>query len=189
MKFFPSLLALGAVALSLSAQAANTSITPTVDGTWYSAYTDVAESGTQAWFDIDGNHSDTVSFDFTTSQSVWLTVVDAGFTGDTFQIFDGATLLGTTSAPGLASYPDATYDFDAALADVNFSRGTFLLSAGAHHITGFLAQSALDGTTPINATFAGVKLEAAPVPEPSSWALALAGLACVVVVARRHSAV
>jgi hypothetical protein len=175
MKFFPSLLALGAVALSLSAQAANTSITPAVDGTWYSAYTDVAESGTQSWFDIDGNHSDTVSFDFTTSQSVW--------------IFDGATLLGTTSAPGLASYPDATYDFDAALADVNFSRGTFLLSAGTHHITGFLAQSALDGTTPINATFAGVKLEVAPVPEPSSWALALAGLACVVVVARRHSAV
>jgi hypothetical protein len=189
MKFLKSLSAsLGAMALSMAAQAGNTAITPTLDGAWYSAYTDVAESGTAAWFDIDGQHSDTVSFDFTTATNAWLTVVDAGFTGDTFQVFDGSTLLGTTSAPGAANYPDLTFDFDAALANASFSRGVYLLSAGTHHITGWLAQSALDDTgAPINATFAGVRLEAAPLPEPSSWALAIAGLAFVVYVARRRA--
>ncbi len=185
---FKSFLVLASAMLSMAgAQAGPVSTTPTLDGRWYAVFMDTAESGTSAWFDIEGDHADTVSFDFTTTQAVWLTVVDAGFTGDTFQVLDGNVVLGTTSVPGAANYPGLTFDFDEAWADGNFSRGTYLLQAGTHHITGWLAQSALDdGGVPINATFAGLKLEVAAVPEPSSWLLALSGLAFVASLARRR---
>jgi hypothetical protein len=113
-----------------------------------------------------------------------LTVVDAGFSGDRFQIFDNGVSLGLTGA-AVNSYPNSIgLDFDAALSNSNFSRGIFSLGAGNHSITGLLSVSALDDSSaPLNATVGGLNIT--PVPEPETYALMLAGLALVA--ARRRA--
>ena len=67
-------------------------------------------------------------------------------------------------------------DYDAALADTSFSRGTYLLSEGAYTISGSMTVSAFDASGPLNASFGGLRVEVSPVPEPSAMASLLAGL-------------
>ena len=150
----------------------------TADGQW-NAF-DVDDFYGQQWIDLGG---DALSFDFTigASQKGILTVVDGGFAGDSFQVFNGASLLGSTSAP-TDSYPDSVgLDFDAALADADYSRGVFTLGAGDYSINGLAA------LLPLGATVGAVKLEVANLPEPRSLALLLAGLAALGVTARRRA--
>lgn len=174
----PSLLVLALIA-SQASQAANLS----ADGSWQAFDVDnlIASSGNLEWIDLDGN---ALSFDFTLSQAAYLRVVDGGFAGDRFQIFDHGNLLGITSEAS-QSYPTSLgLDFDAAWANAAYSQGTFLLSAGSHSITGWLSTSALDDlSSPINATVGAVSLTAVPVPA-AAW-LYLTGASLLGALSRR----
>lgn len=136
----------------------------------------VDDNGTPLSFDID----------VPTGYTGTLTVVDAGFSGDRFAVYDGAALLGQT---GAAVNGDTTgaivFSYDVALADTAFSRGVFTLDAGSHRITGLLSQSTTDAFGPLNATLGGVRLTLSPVPEPASVATLLMGLGLLAAVRRR----
>lgn len=163
---------------------AEASVTLNADGAWNAFDVDnaLSTSGNLEWIDLDSN---TLSFDFTLTGSAYLKVVDGGFAGDRFNVFDNGNLLGQTSV-AVNTYPDSVgTDFDAALADANFSRGVFLLDVGSHSITGLLSQSALDDTsTAINATVGAVSLTAVPLPA-AAW-LYLTGTALMGFISRRR---
>jgi hypothetical protein len=166
--------------------------TLTADGSWSSFDVDSFSSlsGGVEW--IDNTSGAPLSFDFTIAdgQHRLLTVVDAGFAGDTFTVYSGGSLLGSTSSVPVASYDPLAVgitDFDTALADPAFSRGQFLLGAGSYQVTGSLAQSLLLDGQPLNATLGGIRLSVAAIPEPDSLALLLAGLGLMAVVARRRA--
>ena len=118
------------------------------------------------------------------------TVVDAGFAGDTFAITNFGSAFGATSAVPSTVYASSTLsvgDFDAALADLSFSRGVFTLGAGSYRISGRLDQSVrFDDGTPLNATFGGVRLTVSAVPEPASIAMLLAGFGLIGLLNRRR---
>ena len=155
------------------------------DGAWNAFDVDELSSVSTGleWIDLDGN---ALSFDFTLSGSAYLKVVDAGFAGDRFNVYDNGTLLlGETSA-AFNTYPASVgVDFDAAYASSLYSHGLFLLGAGSHTITGLLSQSALDGdSNPFNATVGAVSLTAVPVPA-AAW-LYLTGTALMGFISRRR---
>jgi len=153
-------------------------ITLNTDGAWHAFDVDnsVSNSGDLEWIDLDNN---ALSFDFTLTESAILRVVDAGFAGDRFAVFNGigSQLLGATSSP-VNNYPaNVGTDFNAAFADANYSRGEFLLGPGSYQISGLLIQSALDDTsTELNATVGAVSLTAVPLPAPAGLYTAGAGL-------------
>ncbi len=119
-----------------------------------------------------------------------LTVLDTGFAGDTFNVSNFGASLGLTSSVPVQSFDFAAPgvdDFSLALADTSFSRGTFTLAPGSYSIGGFLAHSLLLDDAPLNATSGGVRLGiAAPVPEPETLPLLLAGLAATGAIVRRR---
>ncbi len=118
-----------------------------------------------------------------------LTVLDTGYAGDRFRLTNFGTLLGLTSAVPLQSFDPAAVaveDFAVALADARFSRATFALGAGSYSIGGSLEQSLLLDGVALNATSGGVRFAIAPVPEPSSIALLLAGFGAVGAIVRRR---
>jgi hypothetical protein len=171
-----------ALTFALNVQAGSVALP--ADGQWHAFDVDeiTANSGGLEWIDLD---NETLSFDFTLASAGILTVVDAGFGGDRFRVFDNGVLLGETTA-GNNTYPTGTTDFDAAYADVNFSRAVFNLAPGAHSITGLLSQSALDGVgDPINATLGAVRLSAVPIP--AAWVLLLGAGGLLARFTRRRS--
>lgn len=177
----------GALALLVSSAAARADAIAVGSG-WQDFDVDplIALSSGTEWIALDGS---ALSFDVTLSSAAVLTVVDAGFAGDRFEVFDNGVALGLTSLAA-GSYPASIgLDFDAALAGGAYSRASFVLGAGTHSITGRLFASALDaGGAPIDATVGAVMLAPMPVPEPSTWALMGAGLAAAGLAARRRRA-
>jgi hypothetical protein len=168
-------------AIGVQAEAA----TLVADGKWNTFDVDdlTSASGNLEWIDLnDGN---ALSFDFTLLSPAYLKVVDGGFAGDRFNVFDNSNLLDQTSDT-VNSYPNSIgLDFDSAFADSDYSQGVFLLAAGNHSITGVLSQSANDeANKPINATVGAVSLTA--VPEPAAAWLYLTGSALIGVVYRRR---
>ncbi len=163
-------LALAAV-FAVPAHAESVPVSP--NGSWHEFDVDELLSSASGleWIGLDG---DALSFTFTTSAATRLTVVDAGFGGDGFEVFDNGVSLGLTST-GSATYPDSIgLDFDAALASGQYGYAFFDLAAGAHTITGRLSVSALDDFgNAINATVGG--LNVAPVPLPGAALLLLSG--------------
>lgn len=157
--------------------------TLTADGAWNAFDVDnsVSNSGNLEWIDLDNN---ALSFDFTLSGVALLEVVDGGFAGDRFNVFDNGVLLDQTSVASNTFPASIGLDFDAAYASPLYSRGLFWLGAGSHSITGLLSQSALNGTTPINATVGAVSLTAVPLPA-AAW-LYLTGTALMGFVSRRR---
>lgn len=142
------------------------------------------------WFD-DSNGS-VLSFTFTVGAGMvgTLTVVDGSFAGDTFSVTNFGAALGTTSAVPVGTYEapvDAGYDFDAALANPLFSRGVFTLGEGSYSISGQLLQSVTFGGTALNATVGAVQLTVSAVPEPSTFAMLLAGFGVMGMLARRRA--
>jgi hypothetical protein len=135
------------------------------------------------WIALDGS---AISFDLALAGPAQLKVIDGGFAGDRFEVFDNGVSLGLTSA-GAGSYPSSIgLDFSAAWADSAYSRGVFSLGAGLHRITGVLVDSALDDTgARMDATVGALSIS--PVPEPTTPALMLAGLAGLALVARRRA--
>jgi hypothetical protein len=175
---------LAATAFASSAQATPVSIN--VDGSWNVFDVDdfTSASGGLEWIDIvDGAE---LSFSFTTTTDAWLTVVDAGFAGDTFRIFDNGIQIGVTG-PATENYPVSIgLDFDAALASGNYSYGMYLLAAGDHVISGELLDSAHAAGIALNATVGG--LNVAPVPLPGGLLLLLSGGGLLGAIRRRGGA-
>jgi hypothetical protein len=168
-----------------AAQATVVAITPGND--WHEFDVDdlSAKSGGLEW--IDYNDGSALSFTFTLTKAAILTVVDGAFGGDAFQVFDHGAPLGFTS-PGVNTYPNSTVlDFDASLADPNYSRGIFTLLAGEHVITGLLSTSIILNDFPLNATVGALRLETiAETPLPATLPLFVSGLAALGFVARRR---
>lgn len=174
-----------ALALSGAAHAG----TLAADGQWTAFDVAYDLSGNLGWIDISDGSALSFNFVVPAGSVATLTVVDAGFAGDRFDISDAATgLLGSTSA-AVNSYPSNVYlDFDAALANPLYSRGVFTLQSGSYVVSGVLTLSALDDTlTPLNSTVGGIRLEVSAVPEPASLASMLLGLGLVAGVLRRRA--
>jgi hypothetical protein len=185
LKHSLSVALLAVAALATQAQADTVTIAP--DNTWHAFDVDSlsASSGGLEWISLSNGSA--LSFSLTLAAPAYLTVVDGGFSGDRFQVFDNSTLLGETSA-AVNSYPTSVVtNFDAALANPNYSRGTYFLDAGVHNITGLLSLSALDDTnTPIDATVGAVRV--APVPLPAAGLLFLFGSSVLGFFTRRRIA-
>jgi hypothetical protein len=171
-----------ASAFSMSAEAANVALT--ADSSWYTFDVDntYSTSGALNWIDAQNaagysNDGSALHFTFTLSGSADLTVVDGGFAGDQFQVFNNGNVLGFTSV-ATNTYPTSVgTDFDAALADSNYSRAVYHLGAGSYDITGLLSTSAVDNSSaPFNATVGAVSLTAVPVPAALGLFLAGSGL-------------
>jgi len=184
---------LAAAAMTLggagAAQATLVTIGPAGYGQWnvFDVADILANSGGLEW--IDTNDGSALSFQFSVPTGFVgrLTVVDAGFSGDRFAVGANGAALGTTSA-AVNSYPNSIgLDFDAALANPDFSRGLFTLAAGSYSVSGALFASALDDTgAALNSTVGALKLEVAPVPLPGALIPMLSGLGVAAAAIRRR---
>ena len=182
-----------AMASAVSMPAAATTIALQADSQWQTFDVDnsYSQSGGLEWIDAQSfagyaNDGSALDFKFTLTGDAILTVVDAGFAGDEFQVFDNGAAIGFTST-AKNSYPNSVgTDFAAALQNSHYSRATFRLHAGQHDITGLLALSALDADhSAINATVGGLNL--IPVPEADALALFLAGSGLLGLFTRRRA--
>ncbi|HKW84350.1 MAG TPA: PEP-CTERM sorting domain-containing protein, partial [Burkholderiaceae bacterium] len=158
------------------------------DNQWNAFAVDGALNPSLAWIDDSGS---ALAFDFDIAAGFvgTLTIVDAVFNGDTFKVTNFGSLLGSTSSVPLADFDTATdlgVDFDAALANKSFSSAVFTLGAGSYRIGGFLDQSLTFDGQRLDATAGALRLSVAPIPEPSTYALLLAGLGAVGMIARRR---
>jgi len=182
--------ALAALSLATTfALPAHADVSLAADNQWNAFSVDGALAPSLSWIDDSGSP---LGFDFSIGAGFvgTLTIVDAVFGGDTFKVTNFGNLLGSTSSVPLAdigSAVDHGYDFDAALADKSFSSAVFTLGAGSYHIGGFLDQSLLIDGQRLDATLGAVRLSVAPIPEPSTYAILLAGLAAVSLVVRRRT--
>ena len=178
-------------ALSLAAaSAAHATVAPLSAGSGWSTF-DVADiianDGGLGWIDIGDGSALGFQFVVPSGFSGRLTVVDGGFSGDAFSVIANGLLLGTTSAPVNSLATNVGLDFDAALANPDFSRGVFTLAAGTYLLTGALTTSAFDASGALNSTVGAVRLEVSPVPAPPALATILAGLGALGFVVRRRS--
>ena len=174
------------LAAAPAARAADTALA--ADGQWNAFAVDGLLNPSLAWIDDAG---DALNYTFTIAAGTigTLDVVDAVFAGDTYGVTNFGSALGLTSAVPLAdigSAADLGLDYDAAFADGAFSHASYQLMAGTYRIGGYLAQSLLIDGQRLDATAGALRLNVAPVPEPSTYALMAAGLLAIGYLARRR---
>jgi hypothetical protein len=176
MKLAKALIASLLAAAALSAQA--DTITPvTADGNWNQFF---FGDNASSWLDDYAyNAPGNLSFSVTLNGPGILNVTDAGLTGDIFQVFDNGIALGVTSAPNTTNSVDMNVNFDAAFASSDWSHGKWTLGAGSHLITGIATTSAFGSGTGA--------IQVIAVPEPTSYAMLMAGLGLIGLIARRRA--
>jgi hypothetical protein len=195
MKIFHRLLCAAVLGAGLCAQAGATATALSADGTWQSFEVDASAAPLydMGWIDAADGSAQSFTFTIAAGQMGTLTVVDGGFAGDTFAVYNNGLALGNTNSVAVYNFtdPDSTdtvgVDFDSALSDARYSRLVLTLGAGTYTITGGMVQSAQFDGADLDASVGGVSLTVASVPEPSSAALLLAGLLLVGFVARRRT--
>lgn len=112
----------------------------TVGGGWYDFYWGLDYPDDDSW-------NDEGPFTFTSDSWTVLTVTDVFFPIDRFEVYDKGVLIGTTSVPigpSIPNWEDIPWEdrpyvdwYDEALADSDWSSGTFFLAPGDHAITIF----------------------------------------------------
>ena len=180
-----------AAATVMACPAEATTVALAGDGNWNEFNVDnlIAADFGNGW--IDATDGSALSFTFTVpaGEIGRLTVVDAGFAGDTFTLTNFGAAIGVTSGVAVGTTAGSTqFDFDAALADPAYSRGLFTFGAGSYSISGALLQSVLDGGIDLDATDGAVRLSLSAVPEPAGTTLMFGGFAALALVARRRQA-
>jgi hypothetical protein len=179
-----------ALAAGGHANATTINLDPSSFGIWQTIDVDdsYGPSFSTNWADIAtrANDGSLLSYRFSTTQDLLLKVVDSGFTGDVFKVFDNGVELGNTSATVasdfIKAYGSSQADFDAAYADPDFSKRLFFLGAGTHVITGLLFSS----ENGFNATVGGLQIT--PIPVPPAIVGLLSGLGLLAGAARRRRA-
>ena len=157
------------------------------DGTWYTfgfgLATSAAYSGVGATTSVNPTSQVAPDPAWTFTGPATFQVLDEYFAGDRFEVFDSGTSLGTTSAPGQSG--SCLNDIACALADSNFSRGSFTLGIGSHSITINVIQNATD-TSRGAAVFSATATPPASTPEPGTL-LILGGGLCAAALLRRRA--
>jgi hypothetical protein len=161
----------GMTALAAVALAAPASAGPITTGTWYT----FSFAGTGSPLSLSPSiptnpvsQAAPAPWTITLSGAANLTITDLETSGDYFTLYDNGVLLGT-SDPGVPNATNACYiDISCALADSNYGKGTFLLGAGDHSITGIF-----EGV--IGAGDGAFMIAAAPTPAPEPATLAIFG--------------
>lgn len=185
-KYFALAITLG---LGLVAQAQASTISLSADNQWNEFSVDDFSSISTGveWIDTSNSNSlnfgtaNTYQFTVASGYKGFLSVVDAGFAGDRFQVFNNGQSLGLTSLT--SNSIDYSNNFDSNLLDANFSSTVFELAAGTYSITGELAST----LQPFNATNGALKLEVAAVPLPGALGLFLGGMSLLALVRRRRA--
>ena len=117
-------------------------------------------------------------FTFSLASPELLKVTDIAEPGDTFNVYDGTTLLFAT--PTVANSSATNLDPNFTFGNNIWSSGSTLLGAGNYSINIFANASPYGG----GGAFLGVF--AAAVPEPQTYALLLAGMALMTFATRRR---
>jgi hypothetical protein len=177
------------LSLVLVSKAQASTINLVADGEWNEFNVDDFSSISQGveWIDLNNSNSPNfgspLSYQFTISNGFkgLLSVVDAGFAGDRFEILNNGQGIGLTSASNNST--DYSNNFAANLNNVNFSNGLFELTEGTYNISGALFST----LQPFNATNGALKLEVTTVPLPGSYGLFLGGLSLLTFVRRRQA--
>ena len=187
----PMAAALAAAAL-IAAPAHATGVALAADGQWTEFDVDalIAHDFGNGWIDNTNGSALTFTFTIAAGSVGTLTVVDTGLAGDTFTLTNFGSTLGATSAVPAGDLDGGFEpDYAAALADPAYSHGVFTLGVGSYSISGALLQSVFDniGGVDLDATAGGVRLTVSTIPEPSSTALMLGGLAAAALLARRRT--
>jgi len=143
-----------------SAGIAEATIPVIVDNGWYDF----------AWFGEVGAPW-SASYEFTLVNPAILTITDAFYAGDQFNITDGGVSIGNTSVPGGSSSDNIGTDYTAAAADARWSSGRFYFASGYHLITGSLIAS-----VPGQQTGQGGLRVDTVIPEPATLSLLGLGL-------------
>ena len=117
-------------------------------------------------------------FTFTLAAPGLLKVTDVAEPGDTFNVYDGSTLLFAT--PTVASSTASNLDPGFTFGNTTWSSGSTLLGAGNYSINIFANASPFGGGSAFMGVFA------AAVPEPQTYVLLAAGVALMIFATRRR---